>query len=149
MDGANKLSSTLKLTPAARHRKQMLWQVWIPLVASIVITLALAALTIVGAVQGNSQVERWANISAVWVILPVLISGLLLLALIAGLAYGISKLLKKMPDWLLRAQLFMLRLALGIRRAADKATTPVFATNTFSARVSTLFGKIFRHKTTY
>ncbi len=124
----------------------MLWQVWVPLVASIVIFLALGILSIIGAVQGSSQVERWGNISAIWVIIPVLLGSLLLLALVGGLAYGVSVLLKKMPHWLLTAQLFMLRLALTVRRAADKATTPVVAVNTFSARLSTLWNKIFTRK---
>lgn len=150
MDGQYKQSTPAsRITPAARHRKQMLWQVWAPLIASIVIFLALAILSVVGAVQGSPQVERWGNLSAVWVIMPVLFSGLLLLVIVAGLAYGVHKLLQKMPEWLLKAQLFMLRLALTIRRAADQATTPVVAVNTFSARVSTLWGKFFRRKPVY
>jgi hypothetical protein len=129
---------------AIEHRRQMIWQVWVPLITSIVIVLILAILVIVGAVQGSSQVERWANISTVIVILPVLVSGLILLILVGGLAYGITMLLKKMPDWLLKAQLFMLHLALSIRRAADAATKPVFAANTLSARVSTLWRRFVR-----
>jgi hypothetical protein len=127
----------------------MLWQVWAPLTASMIIVLALAVLSVVGAAQGSSQVERWGNLSAVWVILPVLVSGVLILGLVGGSAYGVYWLLKKMPGWLLKAQLFMLRLALTTRRAADKATTPVFAVNTFSTRASTLWSKIFHRKPVY
>ncbi len=126
----------------------MLWQVWTPLVAGILIFLALGILSIIGAAQGNAQVERWANISAVWVIIPVLLSSLLIMALVGGLAYGVAVLLKKMPGWLLTAQLFMLRIALVTRRAADKATTPVMTVNTLSARVSTLWNKLFHHRAT-
>ncbi len=145
MDGQHKQTpSAARITPAQRHRKQMLWQVWVPLIASIVIVLALAILSVVGAVQGSPQIERWGNLSAVWVIMPVLFSGLLMLVIVVGMAYGFSKLLQKMPEWLLKAQLFMLRLALTARRIADQAATPVVSVNTFSARVSTLWGKIFR-----
>lgn len=147
MDGQRKQSTPAAgITPAARHRKQMLWQVWTPLVASIVIVLALVVLSVIGAVQGSPQVERWGNLSAAWVIMPVLFSGLLMLVIVAGMAYGVSKLLQKMPEWLLKAQLFMLRLALATRRAADQAATPVVTVNTFSARVNTLWGKISRRK---
>jgi hypothetical protein len=131
-----------KAMPAAVHRRQMIWQVWVPLIASIIVVLALAILAIVGAAQGSSQVERWGNISAVLVILPVLVSGLVILIIVGAIAYGITRLLKKMPEWLLRAQLFMLHLALIIRRVADAATKPVVSVSTFSARVSTFWHKI-------
>ncbi len=139
-------TSSIKITPSARHRRQMTWQVWVPLFASILIVLALAVLSIVGAAQGSDQIERWGSISAVLVILPVLLFGLVYLAIVGGLAFGIIWLLKRMPDWLLKAQLFMLHLALMIRRAADASTKPVVAVNTFSARVGRLWNTLFhRH----
>lgn len=133
-------------SPSADHRRQMLWQVWVPLIAAIIVTLALGILAIVGAVQGSSQVERWGNISAVLVILPMLVVGIVLLAIVGGSAFGVTKLLQKMPSWMLTVQLFMIRLSLMFRRAADSATKPVVATNTFAARVSTVWNRIFRRK---
>ncbi len=132
-----------RITPTARHRRQMLTQVWAPLAVSMIIVLALAIWSIVGAIQGSSQIERWGNLSAVWVIMPVLFSSIIMLVLVAGVAFGVTWLLKRMPGWMLKAQLFMLRLALTTRRAADQATKPVVAVNTFSARASTLWNRIF------
>lgn len=133
-------------SPVNDHRRQMVWQVWVPLVVTIVIVLALAILAIVGAAQGSPQVERWGNISAILVILPVLFFGLIFLAIFGGGAYGLSKLLKRMPGWMLKAQLFMIHLALIIRRASDLATKPVMAANTLSASVGTLWERIFGRK---
>lgn len=133
-------------SPMRDHRRQMLLQVWLPLTVSIIIFLALAILAVVGAVQGSSQVERWGNISAIWVIIPVLFFGIILMALVGGMAYGVSKLLGKMPGWMLKAQLAMIRLALMVRRAADSATKPVVAVNTFSTRATTLWDRIFHRK---
>jgi hypothetical protein len=133
--------------PAEQHRRQMLWQVWVPLIATLVIVLTLVVLAIIGTVQGSSQVNRWGNISAVLVILPVMMCGVTFLVLFGGGAYGLSKLLKKMPGWMLRAQLFMLQLSLTVRRASDAATKPVFKANTLSARATTLWDRIFRRKT--
>jgi ABC-type microcin C transport system permease subunit YejB len=134
--------------PAAQHRRQMLWQVWVPLIATLIIVLALVILAIIGTVQGSSQVNRWGNISAVLVILPVMLCGVTFLVLFGGGAYGMSKLLKKMPGWMLRAQLFMLHLSLTVRRVSDTATKPVFKVNTLSTRVSTLWDRIFHRKRT-
>jgi hypothetical protein len=134
------------LSPSARHRKQRLWQIWVPLIASMIIVLALVIWSIVGAVQGSSQIERFGNLAAVWVIMPVLFSGFIMLVLVAGVAFGVIWLHRKMPGWMLKAQLFMLRVALTTRRAADRATQPVFAVNSVSSRAGTLWNKIFRRR---
>lgn len=136
----------INASPVEVHRRQMVRQVWIPLIAAIVIVLALTILAIIGTVQGSSEINRWGNISAVLIILPVMIGGLLMLVIVGGTAYGLRKLLQKMPGWMLRAQLFMLRLSLTVRRVSDSTTKPVFAVNTFQARATTLWDRIFRRK---
>jgi hypothetical protein len=124
----------------------MVWQVWVPLVATILIALALGVLAIVGAFQGSPQVDHWGAISAVVVIAPVLVIGVVILAITAGVAFGVIWLHRKMPGWMLKLQLLMLRIALVTRRAADAATKPVMATNTFSARVSALWNTLFHRQ---
>ena len=133
-------------SPVVEHRRQMFKQVWLPLIASIILFLALVILTIVGAAQGSPQIERWGNLSAVMIILPVLFVGLITLIILGAADYGLSRLLKRIPEWMLKAQLFMIQLALSVRRAADAATKPIFAVNTFSTRASTLWDRIFRRK---
>ena len=134
------------VSPGEQHRRQMLRQVWLPLGASIIVMLALMILSIIGTLQGSSEVNRWGNISAIFIILPVLFFGILLLGILAGADYGMAKLLKKVPEWMLKAQLFMINLALTIRRAADSSTKPIFKVNTFSTRVATLWDRIFGRK---
>lgn len=133
-----------KALPAAAHRRQMIWQVWAPLFVSIIIVLGLAFLAIAGAAVGSPQVERWASISAVLVIIPWLIIGLIIFAIIGGVAYGVFWLLERMPGWLLTAQLFMVQTALTVRRIADVVAKPVMSVNIFSAQVSALWRKLAR-----
>ncbi len=75
----------INTSPAADHRRQMVLQVWLPLIASIVIVLALAILAIVGTVQGSPQIKQWGNISAIYLIIPVLIRALWFWRLIGGI----------------------------------------------------------------
>jgi hypothetical protein len=131
------------ITPSAAHRKQMVWQVWVPLGASILIVLALMVLTILGAFRQSGQIERWGNLSAVWVILPVLMVIFVFTAITFACVYGMSKLLGKIPGWMLSLQLFMLRVALETRKFADAATQPVVKANTTQTRVKTLWKKVF------
>lgn len=136
----------INASPVEVHRRQMVRQVWIPLIAAIVVVLVLTILAIIGTIQGSDQVNRWGNISALIVIIPLMIQGLVLLAIYGGIAFGLYKLLQKMPGWMLRAQLFMLRVSLSVRRVADTTTKPVFAVNTFQARATTLWDRVFRWK---
>jgi hypothetical protein len=133
-------------SPAADHKRQMIWQVWVPLGASTLIIVALMVLSIVGAIQKSDQVERWGNLSAVWVIIPVLITLVIFLAILLGCVFGMSKLLQKMPQWMLKAQLGVVHIGLIIRRAADAATRPVMEVNSMETRVKTLWQKIFGKK---
>jgi hypothetical protein len=130
--------------PQAEHRRQMIWQVWVPVIASTVIVLAAAIWAIVGTVQGSPTVNHLGNISAVWVILPVLMAGILLLGVTVAIIYGLSKLLGKMPGWMFIARVKVANLALAIRRAADSATEPVMKVNTNEARVRAFWNKVFK-----
>jgi hypothetical protein len=149
--GMNDKRSVVELpinaSPVADHRRQMLWQVWLPLGVAIFIVLALIILTIVGAAQNSPQVSRWGNISAIIVILPVLLVGTLLLVIVLALVYGLSKLLKRMPGWMLSLQLRMVHISLITRRAADSVTRPVMTVNTTTARVKRIWDRFIRRKT--
>ncbi len=130
-------------SPVEVHHRQMFWQVWMPIIVSSLLVLALGTLAIIGAIQGSPVVEHWGAIAAILVILPVLLAGVIILAVVGGIVYGLALLLKNMPNWMLRLQLLMIRVALAFRRAADTATQPVFKVNTFTARAATLWDRIF------
>ena len=129
-------------SPMEDHRRQMRWQVWAPLIASIVVFLACVILTVLGAAAGSSEISRLANISTVWVILPMLLVGFFFLVIFSASVYGMILLLPRMPEWLLRAQLWMEYFSLTVKRGADAATEPVMSANSFNARVNALWRRI-------
>lgn len=147
MDKKNTPSAqSLRESSKEMHRQQMLWQVWVPLGVTLAIVLALIVLAIIGTIQGSSQIERWGNLSALIVILPVMLWGVVLLVIVGGTAYGVSKLLKKTPGWMEQLQDFMVRLSAMVRKVSDKSVQPVLAVNANSARAGFLWNKIFRRK---
>lgn len=135
-------------SPTSDYRRQSLLQIWLPLFGTILVVLILAVLAIIGAVQGSSQVERWGNISAIWVIIPVLMGGVVLLAIVGGLAFGVTVLLRKTPGFMLNAQLLFLRISLMARKASDAIAQPIIKTNTLSARVATAWDRLFHRRPT-
>lgn len=100
-----------EFSPSVEHRRQMTWQVWVPLGASILIFLGLTGLVVAGALAKSDQIERWGSLSAVWIILPVLFVGLIILTILIACVFGMSKLLVKMPDWMLKVLMELYRLA--------------------------------------
>lgn len=133
-------------TPSATHRRQKLWQIWVPMIVTILIVLGLETWAIIGAVQGSPQVDRWGAVSAVIVIIPVLFYGIIFLAIAGGLAFGVTYLLRKTPGVMFSIQSFMLRVALATRQVADSITKPVFATNTVTSKTKALWDILFHRR---
>jgi hypothetical protein len=133
----------INTSPAAEHRRQMIWQVWVPMIASTVIVLAVAVLAIVGTVQGSSQINHWGNISAIYLIIPILITGLVILALNAGVIFGLGKLYKKMPLWMFILRMRAAQMSVLVLRGSDAVVQPIMSVNSSAARVRALWKKIF------
>ncbi len=123
------------------HRRQVLWQISLPFGVGILLILALAGLTVLSALGGGAGVSRWADISLIWLILPMIVFTLILLAIVAGLVYLIVKLISVLPGSAFKVQELMASWQEKIRSASDKAAQPVIRVGGFWAGVRKLFGK--------
>jgi hypothetical protein len=122
------------------HRRQVWWQVLFPILLFGAIIAAVAVLAAWGT-NSNAQVAQWGNISAVFLILPVL-ALLLVGSVILGLIiYGMTRLLKVLPSYLRLVQLFIERVGEFFRKIADTTAKPVIATNSAWAGVRKIFSR--------
>jgi hypothetical protein len=128
----------------AEHQRQTRLQVWLPLAVGILLVLALAGLTIFGAVKGSSEVNRWGSLSAIYVMIPTLISSLLTVTLLVFMIRGLSMLSAKLPGWLAIVQGLFARIAGYARLYADKIVSPVFAVGGFTSGLKAARKKITR-----
>lgn len=127
---------------AARHRKQVVYQIWLPLIVGLLIALSLAALAIVGTVQGSSEVNRLGNISAVFLLIPSLIANLITLTVLIVIILGVRVLYRKFPGWLARL-LGVLKIIRSYTRAiADKIVAPVISVNSAGAVIKAVRKKV-------
>lgn len=134
-------------TPEERiveHHRQMLLQVWIPLAAGVILILAVAVLTVLGAVYGSSQIERWGNLSAVYIMLPTLISSLITIVLLIFMIKGLTVLIKKLPGWMYVAQVFFARIYALVYQAANRAAAPIISVGGIVEGLKTARKKISR-----
>ena len=69
------------------HRRQFWLQIFLPMILAILLIVALAILTGLATFGGGGDSARWAAISTIWLVIPVMFFGLLVFAILAGLVY--------------------------------------------------------------
>jgi len=124
-----------------RHRRQRTSQIILPIVLGALLFLALVVLVNIATFRDNGDVGRWAAISTIWIVVPVCIMGFVFLAVLGGLVYLMGRLLGVTPTYTGKAQDFVHKLAIRIRRAADMVVKPVFSVSGFGASLKALLGR--------
>jgi fatty acid desaturase len=123
-----------------QHRRQLWTQILIPILAVILILLAVIVITSLATFRDNGEVERWAAISTMWIILPLLGAGLLVLIFFVALLYGMAKLLALIPPYTGQAQRLAWRIEGTVRRVTEGAVKPFFAVEGLTAAFKRLMG---------
>ena len=110
-------------------RRDIIWQIAVPLAIALLIVLVIAAFFIFSA--GNPVRSVWADISLILLILPAGVMGLLALVLLGGSAYGLWYGLRELPfvfkrlqDW---AALFSYRIGTSAEKASGVLLTIISA----------------------
>lgn len=124
-----------------RYRRQRTSQIILPVVLAAILFIGLVVLVNIATFSYNGDVGRWAAISTIFISVPVCLIGLVFLALLGGMVYLMGRLLGVAPTYTGRAQDFVHKLAIRIRRAADLAAKPVISVNGFGATIKALLGR--------
>lgn len=125
------------------HHRQMFWQVYFPLLISVVLLLAGGTLA---ATSGTAQAGNWAGISVIFLILPVIASGVVGLILLALLIYGLARLLGILPSFSSMIQGFFRVLSFRATGLTDKLVNPIFRLNSFGASFQKFFKIFLNHQ---
>jgi membrane protein implicated in regulation of membrane protease activity len=118
------------------HRRQRFWQIFFPFLVVAVLLLAAG----VFAALGGARV--WADVSLIWLVVPLLIFALLFLALLVGMIYLVARLTRGVPPITAKAQFYGRRISGGVRGAADKAVQPIL----WLEQIGATFAVLFRSK---
>lgn len=117
------------------HKRQVFYQITLPLVISGVLVLFLGVL----ATQAtDSKVSTWADISLIMMILPTMIAALLFLLLTAGSIFLMVKLLPIIPPYAHYIQEWFAYVASRARVYTDKSVEPIMRVNGFFASTRAL-----------
>jgi predicted PurR-regulated permease PerM len=108
-----------------KHRRQVRQQIILPFIIAILLIAALAVLVGIATFSWGGDVARWAQISTIWLVIPLMIFGLIILALFAGIVYGLAELLKVTPRYTGIAQNYVIAFKYRIQYYADQIIEPV------------------------
>jgi hypothetical protein len=118
-----------------RHRREVFWQVTLPIVVG---SILLATLAFLAAQTPSEQAGVWADISAIWLIIPVMMITLLSLVFLVASIYLNMQLIRILPFYSRRVQEWFSKLAVQVGRLSNIAVEPVLRVQGLTASVSIL-----------
>jgi hypothetical protein len=124
-----------------RYRRQLISQIILPMVIAGLLFVALIVLIIFATFRENGDVARWAAISTIWIVIPIMIASLIFLIVLGGLVYLMKRLLSSTPTYTGMAQDFVHKLMIRIRLIADKLVKPVIFLDSVGASINRLIGR--------
>jgi hypothetical protein len=122
------------------HRKAAFWQVYLPLIVGSAAILGLGVWAVAVA-AGGADVSRFADTSAVVLIIPVLVFSLIPLALLGLLIYGLLRLIQILPKGTARVRTFLDRVNQGVVNFSEKAVEPILRLKSIRAGLKSVFRK--------
>lgn len=125
-----------------KHRKQVANQIILPVALSALLVIGLIVLVSIATFHDGGDVGRWAAISTIWIIIPIMLAGLIFLVILIGLIYLMAKALQLLPPYTGIAQEYVNKARHYIIRGADMVVKPIIALNGWLANIQAFFGKI-------
>lgn len=118
-----------------KHKRETTRQILLPVILSSILILALFVLVAYSTFTPSGDVERWAAISTIWIVIPLMFFLLIFLGILVALIYGLQRLLKATPDYTRLAQEYVLMITTKIQWYAAEISNRVIR---FRAWVDTL-----------
>jgi len=120
------------------HRRQVWWQILLPVIVGGLLVIAVAVLAAMGT---NPQVAHWGNISAIMLIAPLLMLLLITLVFFAAANVGLIRVLQVLPRYSHLVKLTLDHYASLIQDWANRTTKPVIGVRSSWAGVRTILGR--------
>ncbi len=112
-----------------QHKKQTLWQIWVPLFAAILVMFFLCVITVLFTtrdVTGEFN-TKWAGISIIYLAIPAFLEAFIVFLIVVGLIFLFTKLLQITPVYTRKVTDFMDKVSFTVRQYSDKAARPIIS----------------------
>lgn len=111
-----------------KSKKEHFLQIYFPISIFLLLVVVTIILIINTSGTGNQSIKKLADISAVLLIAPTLLSILIFLAVIILLIVGQGKLLKWIPIYFANFHVFFMKIAVFIMNGSNKIVFPIINT---------------------
>jgi hypothetical protein len=112
-----------KVIPNPDHKRQILLQIYLPLVTAILLGLVFALLS--WSSMNNSMIAKWSHLSLIYMILIASAFGLVILGLVVIFIYLLTKLLNITPFYARLVQRFFAHVSAIVRYRSDQIAEPI------------------------
>ena len=126
----------------AKHRHDMIWQVFLPVAIGAVLALLLMLLTISGT---NYWVSKGADVALIWLISPQLVISIIVIAINAAFIYALYRLFQVLPGYSRLILNYFLAAGVFVSQLSNRAVEPILRVRSFSASLRQL-GRSIRGK---
>jgi hypothetical protein len=124
------------------HRKQRTLQIILPVALSALALVGMTVLISFATFKSDGDVSRWAAVSTIWIVIPILFAGLITLVILIGLIYLMALALTGLPRYTGMAQDYVYIARGYIIRGADMVAKPVIALEGFIEEAKSFFERI-------
>jgi uncharacterized membrane protein len=124
------------------HRKQLWTQILLPILIAALVFIAVIITTSLATFRGNGDVNRWAAISTIWLILPILVVSVIVLILLIAMIYLMGRLTALIPPYSLQAQRIVYRIEDVVKHVAEMVRKPVHALQELATLVKMYIEKV-------
>ncbi len=99
-------------------------QILLPILLTVLLFIAIIVLTSISTFHDNGDVARWTAISIIWLVLPLLSIGIIVIAILFALVYLLARLTGLIPPYSYQAQQVIYRVEGYIQRGAGMVVKP-------------------------
>jgi len=122
------------------HRREVRWQVTIPMVLFGLILITVGGFLIASAGIGTPT-GLWRDVALIWMLVLSMLAALVPLALLAGLTYGLIRLIGILPEWTFKLQRLVEQVADAAAGLSRAVSAPLIRINAVSAGLRQLLMK--------
>lgn len=115
------------------HRQQSLWQIKLPIAISILLVSVSGVMVLVAGFGRGAELSTLSDISVMWLIVPMLILGSMLVLVQIALIYLLFRFLPIIPGNSRKVQDFFVLLSKQVRKISDKSTEPFLRVHSMNA----------------
>ncbi len=123
------------------HRNQVWTQILLPVLLAALVFIAVIILTSIAAFRNDGDVGRWAAISTIWLVIPVMIAGLVFFVLLIAMIYLLARINKLIPPYSYQGQRIAHQIEGSARRIAEMARKPLLVFQELGTLIRTAIAK--------